>query len=79
MIDKIIEAFMEEARSREGDDLSWKMFEVLAELDAKLMDLFEQLNEDFMVWLPDDMEEIGKAKFATLAQEARKKHDRGNL
>jgi len=79
MIDKVFKAFMDEARSREGDDLSWKMFEVLKELDTKIMDYFEELNEHFMDWLPDDMEELGKAKFATLAQEAKKKHDRGNL
>lgn len=79
MIDKIFEAFMEEARSRPGDDLSWKMFSVLTELDAKLMDKFEELNPDFMVWLPDDPEELATTKIPTPAQEAKKKHDRGNL
>lgn len=79
MIDKIIEAFMEEARTREGKDLSWKMFEVLTELDAKLMEMFEELNEDFMKWLPDDMEELGKANDTAFSKEVKRRHDRSNL
>lgn len=79
MIDKVFEAFMEEARSRGGDDLSWKMFEVLAELDTAIMDKFEELNPDFMVWLPDDPEELARGKLTTQEQEALQRHGRRNL
>lgn len=79
MIDKVFEVFMEEANTRPGKDLSEKMFSVLTELDAKLMDKFEELNSDFMVWLPDDPEELAKGKDNIIIKEVRKRHDRGNL
>lgn len=75
MIDKIFEAFMEEARTREGEDLSNKMFSVLVELDAKLMAKFEELNPDFMVWLPDDPEDLAKPRDIAYLKNLRRNHD----
>lgn len=79
MIDKIFDMLIKEALSRPGQDLSHKLFTVVGELDAKLMAKFEELCPDFNEWLPDDQEELGKANFKPLAQEAKKKYDRGNL
>ncbi|MBA7694579.1 hypothetical protein ES703_103192 [subsurface metagenome] len=79
MIDKIFDAFMEEARSRPGEELTWKMFDVLTELDAKLMEAFEELNPDFMVWLPDDPEDMNKPNFKESLKEVMREHDRSYL
>lgn len=76
MIDKIFEMIMKEARTREGEDLSWKLFYVLTELDAKLMEKFEELNPDFMVWLPDDPEELAKPRGIKYLKNLRRNHDR---
>ncbi|MBA7603967.1 hypothetical protein ES703_11085 [subsurface metagenome] len=79
MIDKIVQAFMEEARTRPGKDLTRKMFSVLTELDAKLMEIFEDLNPDFMVWLPDDPEELAWNSQKAYQEEVKRRHDRANL
>lgn len=79
MIDKIFEAFMEEAKTRPGKDLSHKMFSVLTELDAKIMDKFEELNPDFMVWLPDDPEELAWNKPNAFKEEVKRRHDRRDI
>jgi hypothetical protein len=77
MIDKIFEMIMEEARSRGGDDLSWSILDVVNEVLIKIMDKFEELNEHFLDWMPDDMEELGKRKNLPLFIEQAKKHKRG--
>lgn len=79
MIDKIFEMFMEEAKTRPGKDLTHKMFYVLTELDAKIMEKFEELNPDFMVWLPDDPEELAWNSPKAYKEEVKRRHDRGNI
>jgi len=79
MIDKIFEMILEEAKKREGADLSRKLYAVCLELDAKVMEKFEELNPDFYVWLPDDPEELAWNKPGAYEKEVKRRHDRGNL
>lgn len=79
MIDKIFEMIIEEAKTRKAPDLSRQLCIVVQELDVKIMDKFQELNDHFMDWWPDDMEEYGKVKDSTFLKEVKKRHDRGNL
>jgi len=79
MIDKIFDMLIQEASKRKGKDLSHNLFYVCCELDAKIMEAFEELNPDFYHWLPDDPEDMNKPNFKESQEEARREHDRSYL
>lgn len=79
MIDKIFDMIIQEATKRGGKYLSWKLYDVCLELDAKIMEAFEELNPDFYVWLPDDPEELATNKGNLDLDKPRRNHDRSYL
>lgn len=79
MIDKIFDMLIQEASKRKGKDLSHKLYEVCLELDAKIMEVFEELNPDFYLWLPDDPEDMNKPDFEESLKEVMREHDRSYL
>lgn len=79
MIDKIFDMIIQEARKREGPDLSWKLLRVCAEIEVKIMHTFEELNPNFNVWETDDEEDYAQGKLKKTAQEVRTEHDRSYL